>query len=222
MGFLSSLFKGSRGILSGLRKGAKNILSKFNFNNKSKSYNREESLPYAQMSNEAYKSPQQRKSISSFVYQPNHSNTHVATFLDANKNLVVVAFRGTEDLKSDLLPDLHIAMGKQHQSPRFIRDLRFFEKIKSLYRGFKFHVTGHSLGGGIANFIADKHSDVEGKTFNAGRGLDMKYFKRLISGKRNKLENYRTGGDIVSLLNTPSSITVKSNKLEQHGIDNFL
>lgn len=84
---------------------------------------------------------------------------------------VVMAFRGTSQWQ-DVIADGYIAVNKVEKSPRFKRMLMAFEdelaKIKQKQQTIV--VTGHSLGGSIANAIGAEHK-VNAIVFNRGSGV---------------------------------------------------
>ncbi|MEF8794505.1 lipase family protein [Thiohalorhabdus sp.] len=83
---------------------------------------------------------------------------------------VVIAYRGTEpwsDLYKDLLTtDGKIALGLE--DPQFVDALEFAKNVQDTYQGLgvDISVTGHSLGGGLAQLAADTFG-WDGVTFEA-------------------------------------------------------
>jgi len=82
---------------------------------------------------------------------------------DSGRELII-AFRGTDDL-SDALTDVAIFLGKY---PNQATNAKIALKdILSKHRHIKsVHLTGHSLGGGLASLMADAHN-LPAVTFNA-------------------------------------------------------
>lgn len=67
-------------------------------------------------------------------------------------NEIVVAYRGTEpDTIEDLLADLEIGF-LNHNHSQLVCAYMFLEHIKSIYPNKNIHITGHSLGGCLAQY----------------------------------------------------------------------
>src|SRR5262249_6812099 len=93
---------------------------------------------------------------------------------------MVVAFQGTDPSKlGDLVADLQIAItGFIGMLPQYCgAALRLFEKAATTYPGYKVSLTGHSLGGGIAQVIGH-WTNTPFVTFNApGMYMDIQRSK---------------------------------------------
>jgi len=76
---------------------------------------------------------------------------------------ILVAFRGTYGT-IDISADLNIVSGFNfRKNPRYLKDKEFFKHIRLLYpptEGWRYYVTGHSLGGAIATAILEDFDDV--------------------------------------------------------------
>jgi hypothetical protein len=101
---------------------------------------------------------------------------------------------GTHNLK-DVGTDVYLALGKLKNTNRYKEADETLKKAKAKYNINKATITGHSLGGSIAQGIA-KPEDQE-YSLNAGYTIGQKT-------KANNQHNYRTQGDVVSLLGTGS------------------
>lgn len=104
---------------------------------------------------------------------------------------VVVSFKGTslgnmDDLEADAKLAMH---GNDYSSiPQFQRALGRFEDAQRMMQGYKFSVTGHSLGGSKAMWVARHHPSVKANVFNPGIvGLTME--QRTGKGVRNIVDN---------------------------------
>ena len=100
------------------------------------------------------------------------SGFYALVYRDTADKEIVIAFRGTEPIDGffdDLLgADGAIYTGREHQ--QFIDALEFSQSISLGYetQGYNITVTGHSLGGGLAQLVADVFG-WDGVTFEAHR-----------------------------------------------------
>ena len=160
------------------------------------------------------------------------SNNHVV-YRNHHTNHTVVAFRGTDPSKSgDLVADAHIAMGTQKLSKRFKEAEDTYKRLRSqLAPGSEITLTGHSLGGALANHVS-KTFDEHATTFNPGAGVGDLFTKGKKDGTRRVL---RTKSDVVSKLiavrdtitgGDPNSEVINLNEklgiANAHGIKNFI
>ena len=134
---------------------------------------------YALLSNNAYKREKQEQfSLPSqewrhrddFIPEGTEAGLELKVFekvIEGKPVEVVVAFRGTDDLKD----------WRQNLSPQFLfpkkrhTDLaeKNFERLRGLYEGqqVRYVATGHSLGGGLALHLSFKYPDVSAIAFNS-------------------------------------------------------
>jgi len=97
-------------------------------------------------------------------YGDNSFGFYASAYLHENGRELVVAFRGTDDL-SDAVTDVIIYLGKYPNQA--IHAERALKDILSKHRNIKsVHLTGHSLGGGLASLMADAYN-LPAVTFNA-------------------------------------------------------
>ncbi len=89
---------------------------------------------------------------------------YASAFLHENGRDLVVAYRGTNDL-SDAVADVKIFLGKYPNQA--IHAEKALKDILTKHRNIKsVHLTGHSLGGGLASLMGDAHN-LPAVTFNA-------------------------------------------------------
>jgi len=168
-----------------------------------------EDKKFAFFADQAYKPISERKNFEDWQYQEDKSSTEYAVYKNQNGEQIL-SLRGTKGLK-DLITDIHIIKGSLEDSVRFNRDLSIAKELNNLVA-----VTGHSLGGAIANFISSELA-VPAITFNAGfvtkQDIDFSMSK-----------NYKIDNDPISLsLNKGKNFVLKPKKgTFQHSMQNFL
>ena len=86
-----------------------------------------------------------------------------------NKNDIVISYRGTNPTHlEDLVADTHIAIGNEKGSIRFQNALSKYNLVKQIMgKNSNVIVTGHSLGGSLAHYVA-KNTGAESHLFNLG------------------------------------------------------
>ena len=98
------------------------------------------------------------------------SNDHVVLRNDAEKK-AIVAYRGTDvGNVSDLAADYHIATKGDDfsESIRFHKAMTDYRNARESLPGYDFTVTGHSLGGAQAMWVARQDPSVNAVVFNPG------------------------------------------------------
>ena len=110
-----------------------------------------------------------------------------------------------------------LGIGKLKNTSRYKEAKSTIDKAKNKYNPMKTVVAGHSLGSSIANYIGSKDDQIIG--LNGGYTIGQK--------TRSNTTNYRTGGDLVSLLGVGqkhvktinNSIPFLSSPWTSHNID---
>lgn len=120
-------------------------------------------------SQEAYVDVRKRQNIASFNYLKNFSTRDRAVYQNHETGEYIVSYRGTNPLRyDDWTQDAYIAVGAQTYAPRVRSEVKWMNDFSKSHSG-DIHVSGHSLGGTIANEVAkSNHRIVGGATFNRG------------------------------------------------------
>jgi pimeloyl-ACP methyl ester carboxylesterase len=105
---------------------------------------------------------------------------------------VVISFRGSTTLYDWTVSDVAIAKGDERRSYRFLNSQRLLNQVRALFPQFTLHVTGHSLGGRIAQILAHDNKDVEAWAFNAGAG-----FGALVERSTSRHHDVHIEGDFI-------------------------
>ena len=87
-----------------------------------------------------------------------------------NGNNIVIAYAGTDSLMDIIHSDL--AMGLKHLPIQNYEAIRLYEKVRQQYPNAEIILTGHSLGGSLAQIVGAVY-DVETVTFNAYGTKDL-------------------------------------------------
>ena len=148
-----------------------------------------------------------------------NSKVDSKVFVHERRKYVVVVFRGTSNLK-DVKDDVNILFSTEHKSKRWKKARKLVEKMNKKYEGYKVYITGHSLGGSLAEF-ASRHEG--NKTVGFSRGTAK-------IGQKIKNKNYV---DVYSKKDAISTLaqTSKGGKkvevdtgygIKAHKMDNFI
>lgn len=146
------------------------------------------------------RSKQLAKTNPDYKYDPKLSTREHAIFTNPTSHKTVIAYRGTDfsDKKrwhKDLKSDLMIGMGMQGLDPRHRQANRTYDKVKKAMPGYEVSVTGHSLGGSLANHVAkNRKSSDKAVAFSRGSGpMD------LLKKKSNKVLDVSNRYDPISM-----------------------
>ena len=122
------------------------------------------------------------------------SNDNQQVYYDKKKKKLLVSVAGTHNLK-DVGTDVYLAMGHLKDTNRYKEAENVLNKAKVKYGVDSATVVGHSLGGGVSQYIASSKDKVY--TLDKGATIGQK--------TRSNENAYRTSGDAVSLLNANST-----------------
>jgi tetratricopeptide (TPR) repeat protein len=126
-----------------------------------------------------------------YNYDSMLSNHNQQVYYNPNDKKLIVNVAGTHNLK-DWATDAYLALGKLKDTSRYKEADKIFKEAKLKYSPRNSAVTGHSLGGSIAGYIAGNNDKVS--TLNSGYTIGQ-------HTKKNRTE-YQVRGDVVSLLGT--------------------
>jgi len=127
------------------------------------------------------------RGVDGAVFVPALSDYETKVFVHPGSKEVVVAFAGTRPWRPrDLATDLAIARGTLSSTARARSAENALAAVKRAMPGYHVIVTGHSLGGSLAEHAAKQDSRREAVAFNPGRGVDQ-IAGRLVSKAKGKL-----------------------------------
>ena len=178
---------------------------------------------YADISFEAYgPEPSRRKMIGDYKYDENHSRKDVAIY--SNGSTVIIGFKGTSSPK-EVKKDIKLIQGKV--PIRYLnRSKEYFDYIKRVLPGKNYILTGHSLGGLKAMWVA-KGTGLKGVVFNpfipeiSGSIIDL-------AMDTPGIKKYTVIGDFLSnnilklSKDKTNTVLVKVPGLNKHTINNFV
>jgi hypothetical protein len=163
---------------------------------------------HANISQQAYNKTRD-DDVQGYDYIQQLSNRDSVVYINSITHHVIIGFKGTNSA-SDIVPDLAILSGTVGLSPHFKRAVELYDKVHSMFPPFTIDLTGHSLGGTIAEYV-NKQRHISGKVvnFNPGRGIAAvvnaavckvfgKYKDKNSCGAN--VTTYRAKTDLVSLL----------------------
>jgi hypothetical protein len=121
------------------------------------------------------------------------SQPNSTTFVKDGK--AVVAYRGTNPMDmADLAADAAVALGWNHMSGRFWEADSTYQAAVKKYGAENVEVTGHSLGGAEALYVARKYG-AGGTVFNPGESPFGEYAEEQLGGSRlDKMLGTHIGG----------------------------
>lgn len=137
---------------------------------------------------------------------------------------VIIAYCGTND-KKDISNDTQMAKGEIPE--QFKEADEFFQQIAKENEGCPILVTGHSLGGSLAELVASKNESTAAVTFNAfgvDKIVNSDKAKELSLKDNQNSYNYIIDGDPVSTSSKHVGETtlLKTDKTNTHSIANYL
>jgi hypothetical protein len=128
------------------------------------------------------------------------SNHNQKIYYNKKENKLLDVVAGTHNL-SDVGTDIWLALGGLKKTKRYNEAKSTLEKARKKYNPKDVVVSGHSLGGSIAQYISSKSDKVF--TLDSGTTIGQK--------SRPNAVNYRSKGDLVSLLGANQKHTVNLN-----------
>ena len=135
--------------------------------------------------------------------------------------MLVISIRGTVPTNyQDLVSDIGIlSADTAFNTTRLSAHKKIIDEIIDKYPGYKLILSGHSLGGYLAEQLAETYPDAQGVVFNPGTSLS----KSNLSTPQSNVIGYRTRGDPVSAdyTNIPMKTLRSKNYIDTHSILNF-
>jgi hypothetical protein len=110
---------------------------------------------------------------------------------------VHVYHRGSYTATDWLRSDLSLGVGLESMDPRFQNAMKLHNTLKEKYKGKEIVHAGHSLGGALSEYVADRDNSTSSVTYNPGNSI---LGPSLISRMQQKQNHnvIRTGKDAVS------------------------
>jgi len=149
------------------------------------------------------------KNLGGYVMDEQLSNKHYQTYYDPKDKKLLFNVTGTRPTVSDWLNNINLGLGIGFkESKRYKEAHKALRDAKEKYNVQNAVVSGHSKGGRIANNISSKGDSV--LSLDAAQSIGNK--------SQSGSKNYRTNGDIVSLLGANKHNTTNlSNPNKQTG-----
>jgi predicted esterase YcpF (UPF0227 family) len=192
---------------------------------------------YARLANASYHFEDQNYVQESFSYMNELNEFEIdfdlsseehSVFHNKNTKETVIAYRGTVN-KDDVKTDVHILLGNETSTDRFKRSDDVFQKTENKYGQENIVVVGHSLGGGIALTLGEKH-DVQSHVYNPAISATQTFSKEHHNNKhtsqiyRTKIDPVSIAGEVIDNQNQKKRnvVTVGNHKTDHaHSLDNF-
>jgi len=147
-----------------------------------------------------------------------NSKVDSKVFVHLIQKVVVIAFRGTVTMK-DVKDDISIITSSEYKNKRWKKARKLVKKMNEKYKdGYKVYVTGHSLGGSLAEF-GSRHTGND--TVGYSRG-NLKINQKIKN--KNYTDVYNKYDPISTLVGTHKgkSKQKKTKNLNKHSVANFL
>jgi hypothetical protein len=165
--------------------------------------------------------------LSGFELDTEFSTEEHSIFHDKNTKETIISYRGTTNLK-DVETDSHIAVGNEQNTERYKKSDDVFKSVSEKYGKENVAVTGHSLGGGISTYIAEKY-DVQGHHYNPAISPTQVFSKDHHNNTntqniyRTKIDPVSVGGEVIGdNQKNRTVITVGNNQTDHaHALTNF-
>ena len=130
-------------------------------------------------------------SKSGYQFDSQLSNIQSRVYHNPKNNKVLVTYRGTKNWLNDVPTDLAILVGGLKSTSRYKDSKKVYENAKKKYNTDSVTITGHSLGGSLANAVGGSKDDIY--TLNKGVGL-------FNPNTKSNEHAYRTSTDLISAL----------------------
>lgn len=164
-------------------------------------------IPCAYISDRVYLNPFERpRHIFGFELDEKFNEFEYALYVNHAKKTWIIGYRGTEvTAVKDYISDLNILLGTQSWNERFNASVHVYEEAKKMYPDYHSVVTGHSLGGTIAYFIAKKFLPDRCVGFNPGSSANPTFAQliadtQMQADRTRRVFTYRISGDPISTL----------------------
>ena len=203
----------------GLGKVAEGIQDlKGNKARREKEIDEEDNIPLKMSDNIYYTGEDRMDNIGGYILNRSASNEEHGVYVNEALKKGVMVYRGSANMK-DAQTDGSLAIGKLKNTQRFKDEVIWTRDILKLLPNYSWSVSGHSLGGTLANEMSNIFK-IPAITFNAGYGLNMKQSNDLV-------KSYHARGDPASALGVGrmgESVIIDNNTkggLASHSLDNF-
>ncbi len=118
-----------------------------------------------------------------------------SVYKNLNENEIIIAYRATNN-QEGVVSDMEMIKG---EIPSQYDDaIELYDIIKNAYPHFKISITGHSLGGSLAELVASSDKRTEAVTFDSFGTLPIVKSDDNQLGDNNNCTNYVTQNSIVS------------------------
>lgn len=112
-----------------------------------------------QLARYAYKKQVQKPKYWIEIDEYNEQTTGMYATTFIKNNTIVISYRGTnKNSKRDVLND--IFMASNMLPPQIISAQKYYDKIKNMFPNKEIILTGHSLGGSLAQIIGSQTGDL--------------------------------------------------------------
>ena len=181
--------------------------------------------------------PNGRRTIAGYYEQRSHTQPDSGVWINPLTRHGFVVYKGTNKLEEWLYKNPHIVCNTMAYSSAFQQATELYDNVVADFGSVQFDVTGHSLGGAKALFVANARDEPFAMTYNAGIGSRMMTSLlepgRRLFPPRNRYLVVRNSSDFASmnrldmaneytLTNTRSSVfSIGFNPISQHSINQF-